>query len=218
MAGRAVRVGGGVGRRPGSVSPGRRSQPGPLTCCNAWGLGTPGTGLASRLAGLGVFYLAGLVNYSLGLINGPEHRTLSILVGIWALSAIVFQQALKFQRWSLSARFVWGTTRRGVAPDDPPCGGIWVASSLLVGYPLLIVASGLWFRVRFVWYMTGLSLASYGVLVLDAYFRRPFLLEEFQICNDRHIIFAVSLVVLAGIVAYLVGRVRALSSYYGEKL
>jgi serine/threonine protein kinase len=182
----------------------------------AWARREPA--LASRLAGLGVFYLAELVNYSLGLINSPEHRTLSILVGIWALSAIVFQQALKFQRWSLSARFVWGTLDAALLLTILLVVGYGVASSLLVGYPLLIVASGLWFRVRFVWYMTALSLASYGVLVLDAYFRRPFLLEDFQIGNDRHIIFAVSLVVLAGIVAYLVGRVRALSSYYGEKL
>ena len=31
------------------------------------------------------------------------------------------------------------------------------ASSLVVGYPLVIVASGLWFRVRFVWFITVLS-------------------------------------------------------------
>ena len=36
------------------------------------------------------------------------------------------------------------------------------ASPLVVGYPLLIAASGLWYRVRFVWFVTALSLISYG--------------------------------------------------------
>jgi serine/threonine-protein kinase len=48
----------------------------------------------------------------------------------------------------------------------------------VVGYPLIIVASGLWFRVRFVWFMTFLSLLSYGVLMIDFYYWRPFLQEE----------------------------------------
>ena len=51
--------------------------------------------------------------------------------------------------------------------------GYGAASSLVVGYPLIIVGSGLWFRVRFVWFMTLLSLLSYGVLVVDFYCWRP---------------------------------------------
>ncbi len=37
-------------------------------------------------------------------------------------------------------------------------------STLLVGYPLLIAASGLWWRVRLVWVTTLLALAAYGAL------------------------------------------------------
>ena len=182
----------------------------------AWSRREPA--LASRLAALGVFYLAEWVNHSLGLLGDIDHLRLSIIVGIWALSAVVFQQALRSQRWSLSARFVWGTMDAALLLTTLLVVGYGVVSSLLVGYPLLIVASGLWFRVRFVWYMTALSLLSYGILVLDFYFRRPYLQEDFKVGYDRHIIFVVSLVVLAGVVAYLVERVRALSSYYGEKL
>jgi len=73
--------------------------------------------------------------------------------------------------------------------------------------------------------MTALSLVSYGVLMLDFYYRRPqrlvdpvTLVSRFDIRPDRHVIIFVALVVVAGAVAYLVQRVRALSSYYGQKL
>ena len=87
------------------------------------------------------------------------------------------------------------------------------ASSLLVGYPLLIVASGLWFRVRFVWFITMLSLCSYGIVVLDFYRWRPGLQASFNAVRQRHVIFAVALVVLGSLVAYLVHRVRTLSDF-----
>jgi hypothetical protein len=35
---------------------------------------------------------------------------------------------------------------------------------------------------------------------------------------DRHVIFAVALLVLGAVVAYLVDRVRTLSSFYGRAL
>lgn len=174
--------------------------------------------LSSRLAALGVFYLVELVNYSFGVVDDEFHRNITILIGVWAAGSVILQQTLKFQRWSLYAQFVWGTldTALLLAVLLKVAGG--AASPLIVGYPLLIVASGLWFRVRFVWYMTALSLLSYGVLLWDFYYRRPDLQRGFPTTYDRHVIFAISLVVLATIVAYLVQRVRALSSYYGEKL
>ena len=96
-----------------------------------------------------------------------------------------------------------------------------MASPLIVGYPLLIVASGLWFRVRFVWFMCGLSLASYGAHVLDFYLRRARdpsdLGGVLDLRWDRHVIFAVAVLGISGGVAYLVHRVRVLSSYYGQK-
>jgi serine/threonine-protein kinase len=174
--------------------------------------------LATRLAALGVFYLVGLANYSLGLVDVEFHRNISILTCIWATCSVILQQTLKFQRWSLYAQFLWGTLDAALLLAVLLKVADGAASSLIVGYPLLIVASGLWFRVRFVWYMTALSLLSYGVLVWDFYDRRPELQQGFPATYDRHVIFAISLVVLASVVAYLVQRVRMLSSYYGEKL
>jgi hypothetical protein len=106
---------------------------------------------------------------------------------------------------------------------------------------LVIVASGLWFRRRFVWYMTVLSLLSYGILVaklyivlgsaqlqhdqmvskgidIDPAFEQ--LLQKLTAFSgiDRHVIFAIALIVLGSIVSYLVERVRVLSNFYGRPL
>ncbi len=173
--------------------------------------------LASRLAALGTFYAVTVANYAVGRVALDFCEKITVLVLIWAVSSIVCQQLLKTSRWSFSARFLWGTLDSAIL-----LGVLLVAdgvvSPLIVGYPLLIVGSGLWFRVRFVWYMTALSLISYGVLVADFYYRRPELGQTFEVHFDRHAIFAIALVVIAGAVAYLVERVRALSSYYGQKL
>ena len=130
---------------------------------------------------------------------------------------MVCQQFLDSRRWSIPARFVWGTL------DSLLLLAVLLvangaASPLVVGYPLLIAASGLWFRVRFVWFITALSLLSYGVVVVDFYRWRPELQAQFDASVNRHVIFAMSLVVLGSVVAYLVQRVRALSSFCGRQL
>jgi len=66
--------------------------------------------------------------------------------------------------------------------------------------------------------MTLMSLLSYGVLVIDFYWLRPELRVEPYAAGDRHVIFAIAIVVLGLIVAYLVERVRILSSFYGKPL
>jgi len=173
--------------------------------------------LASRLAALGLFYLVELVNYYSGAVGWKFHWKISVLMGIWAAASIVCQQFFDSLRWSIPARFVWGML------DSSLLLGVLlvadgVASPLVVAYPLLIVGSGLWFRVRFVSFMTLLSLVSYGILVVDFYGFRPELQSGFDAGYDRHVIFAVALLVLGSVVAYLVHRVRTLSSFYGRQL
>jgi serine/threonine-protein kinase len=86
---------------------------------------------------------------------------------------------------------------------DPPRG------PLLVGYPLLIAASGLFFQVPLVWFTTTMSLASYAaLLVLHPQEARP---------PHYALIFAATLAVLGFIVAYQVYRVRALSRYFENR-
>jgi hypothetical protein len=66
--------------------------------------------------------------------------------------------------------------------------------------------------------MTVLSLLSSGALVLDFSLRRTDLHVVMQPQADRHVIFAVSLVVMGAVVSYLVERLRALSRFYGRAL
>ncbi len=93
-----------------------------------------------------------------------------------------------------------------------------MTSGLIAVYPLLIAASALWLDVRFVGVMTAMSLASYGILVVDFYFWRTGLQQQFDASPTRHVVFAVSLVVLAAIVSWLVQRLRTLSKFYGRQL
>ncbi|MBN2218485.1 MAG: serine/threonine protein kinase [Pirellulales bacterium] len=172
--------------------------------------------LASRLGALAVFYSVELVNYYHGAVDQAFHWEISLLVALWAGMSIGFQQFVARERWAVPACFGWGTLDAVFLLAALLFLADGVASPLVIGYPLLIVASGLWFRVRFVSYMTLLSLFSYGVLVVDFYYRRPYLAEHFDTAIDRHILFAVALVVEAAVVSYLVHRLRTMSRYLGQ--
>ncbi len=80
---------------------------------------------------------------------------------------------------------------------------------LLIGYPVLVVASGLWFEVGLVWFMTLICTLSYGVLTIN----------RFETGTPRHYpyIFAVALLGTGFIVAYQVFRIRALSRYFDRR-
>jgi hypothetical protein len=173
--------------------------------------------LASRLGGLGLFYLIECANYSAGVVKSEFHYSTSAVIAFWVVASIICQRFLESRRGSFAAPFVWGTLDSICLLTVLLLIADGAASSLIICYPLIIAASSLWFRVRFVWFMTMLSLLSYGVLVMDFYYRRPELSLKNYSGLDRHVIFAVSLVILAVIVAYLVQRVRTLSSFYGQK-
>lgn len=175
--------------------------------------------LASRLGALSVFYVIEMFNYSTASVDAQFHAKMSAIVAVWAVTSIIFQQFLDSRRWSIPARFVWGTLD-SVLFLSVMLTADGVASPLLIGYPLLIVGSGFWFRVRFVTYMAVLSLISYGVLVIDFYYRRPELQKNFQpfkIGIDDHVIFVVGLVIMSIAVAYLVHRLHMLSRFCGRE-
>jgi serine/threonine-protein kinase len=185
-----------------------------------WGWTRRQPALASRLIGLGSFWIVDITNYALGIggVDTAFHLKISFVLALWIAASIVCQQILKRRPWSLPARFAWGTLDSLLLFVVLLFIADGAASPLILGYLLVIVASGLWFRVRYVWFMTLLSLLSYGVLVVDFYSWRPELHGKLTAGFDRHVIFVVSLLLLAAIVAYLVQRVRMLSSFYGQKL
>lgn len=179
-----------------------------------WGRREPA--LATRLGVLGIFFCVQWTNFFLKM-DDPTfvafHWQALTIIALWTLSAIAFQRFMKSPRWSVPTCFVWGVLDAlmlflllFIANG--------VASPLVVCYPLLLVASGLWMRVRFVWVMLALSILSYLIHVVDFYGRRHELHGRFEANFDRHVIFIVMLFGVAWGVAHLVRRIRILSTYY----
>jgi len=174
--------------------------------------------LAARLVVLAVFFLVENAINTFTDINRDIHWALMSILMAWVVTAIVFHQLLKIPRWSLPARYVWGTLDSALLLSVLLISN-GVASPLVVGYALLIAASGLWFRVKFVWFMTGLSLVSYAFHVFDFFVRRIYsdlhgVLDDRW---DRHLVFTVVLFCIGAIVAYLVHRVQLLNRYIDQK-
>jgi eukaryotic-like serine/threonine-protein kinase len=174
--------------------------------------------LASRLGALGVFYLVEIGNYCCGGIDGSFHVKMTILAAAWALISVICEQFVGHPQLAFAARFAWGALDSLMLLIALLVVGDGAASALVVGYPLLIAGSGLWFHVRFVSFMTALSLVSYGVLVMDFYYRRTGLQDHFDTSVARHVLFAVFLIVLGAIVSSLVHRLRMLNKFYGRQL
>jgi len=173
--------------------------------------------LAGRLAVLAVFFLIEMLVNALTWHSYWIHEPLLGILAVWAFTAYVFQRVLESPRWSIPSRFMWGTL------DSAFLFAVLllangVASPLVIGYPLLIAASGLWFRMRFVWFITGLSLVSYGIHVADFYARRirSDLSDVLDDRWDRHLVFAVGLLCTGAIVAYIVHRVQVLRGYFSQ--
>ncbi len=168
--------------------------------------------LASRLGALAAFYTVEWTNYSLGLVEGGFHFKMTWLLPVWAAASVLCQLLVESKRWAVPARFVWGALD-SLAMLSILLIANGLASPLVVGYPLLIVGSGLWFRVRFVWFMTGMCLLSYGVLVIDYYVWRPELPGKLEWGPESHVVVALALVVMGVAQAHLVHRVRSLSRF-----
>ncbi|NLS91565.1 MAG: protein kinase [Planctomycetaceae bacterium] len=172
--------------------------------------------LATRLGVLGIFFCVQWTNFFVNQNSADFaafHWKALTIIGIWTASAIVFQRCMKSPQWWIPTCFVWGTLDSLILFFL-----LWiadgVASPLVVCYPLLLVASGLWMRVRFVWFMGALSLVSYLVHVVHFYGWRQKLHAGFDMDLDRHVIFVVMLFGVAWGVANLVRRIRVLNTYY----
>jgi eukaryotic-like serine/threonine-protein kinase len=170
--------------------------------------------LAVRLIGLGVFLGVEWTNYLLGELERPFHIKVNALLLLWILITIGCKIFLDRGRWLLPGRYLWGLSDSLLLTMVLLIGD-GVMSPILIGYPLLIIIAGLWFRVGFVWFVTGLSLLSYGLLTVVFYCGAP--PPQFS-SYSRHIVFAVGLAILGGIVAYLCHRVQTLTRLYGQKL
>ncbi|WP_422925095.1 serine/threonine-protein kinase [Singulisphaera sp. PoT] len=169
--------------------------------------------LVARLGGLAL--IAGLTqfNYHFTLRpHRPTHLNVMMVLGLWAVLVFAFQQALR-RGWQAAAiRYLWAAT-------DILLLTLLLKilngfeNSLLVGYPLLIAASGLWYQVRLVWYTTLLAELGYGYLFIDRFLIHRPTVGPVQYPN----IFMAALLVTGFVVARQVKRIWALSSYYEHR-
>ena len=91
-------------------------------------------------------------------------------------------------------------------------------STLLVGYPLLIAASGLWFRINLVWFTTAVAIAGYLFLYLHSAidWTKPFptwVEHDLQYPN----IYVAGLLLTGFVVARQLKRTLALGRYYENR-
>ena len=94
-----------------------------------------------------------------------------------------------------------------------------VETTLLVGYPLLIAASGLWWRMNLVWITTALAMCAYVWLYVDAAFGwRNGKISWTPSPDLQHPnIFLAALLVTGYVVARQVRRILLLSQYYEHR-
>jgi serine/threonine-protein kinase len=167
--------------------------------------------LVSRLGGIAA--AAGIVQIRYMFSDDIEawyHYEIMGLFGICAAMSVLFQRMLHNESLAQPARFGWAASDVIILTcvlylAETPVG------TILIGYPLLIAAAGLFFLVKLVLFTTILSLAAFAVLLLA----RP---EIVQAERPHYlVIFAAVLAVLGLIIAHQVYRVRALSRYYEQR-
>lgn len=136
------------------------------------------------------------------------HCTMIGIVSAWAALSFLWQYWLARDSRSLSPHLgniitdvILLTMALGISTGP--------ISTLLVIYPLLITASGLWFRVALVWVTTATT--AMGLLVL------VWLKPELGIPLHYPLLVLTVLAAVGAATAYQVKRVRALSRYYERR-
>jgi serine/threonine protein kinase len=168
--------------------------------------------LVAHLGGIGL--CAALTQYNYYMAPDPRptvHYSVQAVLFLWAMASILFQVLLRRGSWGEVARYAWAAT---------DIFALTVAlmildafeSNLVVGYALLIAASGLFFRIPLVWFTTALAMVAYEGLHLDVLLRHPHSMPR-QYPN----ILLAALAVTGFVVARQVRRIWALSAYYENR-
>jgi serine/threonine-protein kinase len=168
--------------------------------------------LSARLGALAIFLVIVQTNYTLfHPVPLSMHLHAVCMLFLWLAASVVFQWGLRHERWAPWVPFAW------VSVDAALLTYLLIMTKsqigpLLIGYPFLVAASGLWFRVPVVWYSTAILEIAYLVLVYSEYQEA----HHYDLPH-HHIIFVVALAVLGFVMAYQVQRIRALSRYYEHR-
>ncbi len=162
--------------------------------------------LAAHVYGIGATTLIVATSNVIRGQESPFFPYRMTLLLMWFLTSYGLQSWVVKARWRDTACLTWATVDVAfytslVAFADSP------RLILLVGYPMLIAASGLFYRKRFVLYMTGLC--TIGFLILAVFVpRNDFVRVDF--CA----IFLCGLFVICSILLAMIRRVRGMSDFY----
>lgn len=161
--------------------------------------------LASRGAALLFTSLVLYGAYSIDEVSFEKHWYLQRLIGFWVVSASLFQSAVKQEPIAKLARFTWLASDAVFLTHMLIIAGHPVGP-LLIAYPLLIAASGLFFHEELVYFMTSVSLVSYATLL--------WYVPEEATPPHYSLIFAAVLVVIGLVLAHQVHRIRNISRHF----
>lgn len=155
----------------------------------------------------GILLLSAVVGVQFTLFGGSVayHAQLGFALFAWLLGSALCSWLLKHSTTEQFARLGWAILDAGmlsflhVLANDP-------STPLHAGYPLLIAASGLWFRVYMVYFTLAACLAGYGTaLAMESSVRGAY---------PHYPATAILMFVLTAlVVAYQVRRLMAVSSY-----
>jgi eukaryotic-like serine/threonine-protein kinase len=190
----------------GSFSTSRSSSPQPswIERVNLWWRREPV--LVSHLSAILAVLLIVLISKLLSEQVSQNAPWVITLLLVWAAGSYLFQQLSISDRYQTAAYWGWAafdvvvyTTLIFIA--EPPRG------LLLIGYPMMIAASGLLYRVRFVVFVTAMCIAGFTILLATV---NDSLTEQPEFC----VIYTSGLVVLALCLISMIRRVRGLADYF----
>jgi serine/threonine protein kinase len=166
--------------------------------------------LVSRLVGIVICIAISQLKHMIapGEVSNAQHLSVLTPMFVWIVASIVFQQMLNREAWAELGRFLWAGADAILLTSVLYFTGV-PPGPLMIGYPLMIAASGLWFQESLVWFMTVSSFLGYLALALA--------LPPGSVAFHHHVVFLVFLLVMGMVVAYQVRRVRALTSYFARR-
>jgi serine/threonine-protein kinase len=189
--------------------------------------------LVARLGGLALVALIAQFNYLFvsATPNFRLHYTIQGVLALWAASAVLFQTMMRRGWHPNRVRVLWSAAdilfmtielKLFEQVEQAVLGGgthVRFETTLLVGYPLLIAASGLWWRVRLVWITTILATIAYSWLYIDAALVwKAGRLAWVPSPDLQHPnIFVAGLLLTGYVVARQVKRILLLSEYYERR-
>jgi eukaryotic-like serine/threonine-protein kinase len=167
--------------------------------------------LVSHLGGLAIMAMVTEFNYRTATERIPLiHYTVQFVFAIWALVSWGFQRALRKGRWVEPLRLGWSAADVVLLAAQLRILDA-LESSLVVGFALLIAASGLGSSVRQVWFTTVLAIGSYVILAINSRAMHAWVHDQYPNA------FVAALAVTGFVVARQVKRMGSLSRYYEQR-